>query len=69
MPHNFKKKSNQVCAWLLTGVNENKNERLFSETITFRNRLKGTLFYGNIALLISNQDSVIKILFIVKRRK
>ena len=69
MPHNFKKKSNQVCAWLLTGVNENKNERLFSETITFRNRLKGTLFYGNIALLISNQDSVIKILFIAKWRK
>ena len=48
----FKKISNQICAWLLTGVDENKNERLFSETIAFRNRLKGTLFYGNIALLI-----------------
>ena len=40
--------------------NENKNERLFSEIIAFRIRLKGTRFYGKIALLTSDQDSVKK---------
>ena len=51
----------------MDGINKNKIERLFSETIAFRIRLKGTQFYGKIALLISNQDSVKNILFIVKR--
>ena len=37
----------------MDGVNKNKIERLFSETIAFRIRLKGTRFYGKIALLIS----------------
>ena len=40
----------------MDGVNENKIKRLFSETIAFRTRLKGTRFYGKITLLISDQD-------------
>ena len=48
--------------------NENKNGRLFSETFIFIIWLKGSRFYGSIALQISNQDSVKKILFIVNRR-
>ena len=42
----------------MDGVNKNKIERLFSETIAFRIRLKGTRFYGKIVLLLSDQDSV-----------
>ncbi len=42
----------------MDGVNKNKIERLFSETIAFRIRLKGTRFYGKITMLISNQDSL-----------
>ena len=42
----------------IDGVNENKNERLIYETIAFKIRLKGTRFYGKIALLFSDQDSV-----------
>ena len=50
--------SNQICAWLMDGVNKNKIERLFSETIAFRIRLKGTRFYGKITMLISDQYSL-----------
>ena len=42
----------------MDGVNKNKIERLFSETIAFRIRLKGTKFYGKIILLLSDQDSL-----------
>jgi len=42
----------------LDGVNKKKIERLFSETIVFRIRLKGTQFYGKIALLVSDNDPV-----------
>ena len=42
----------------MDGVNKNKIERLFSETIVFRIRLKGTRFYGKIGLLVSDNDSV-----------
>ena len=52
----------------MDGVKKNKIEKLFSEKIAFRIRLKGTRFYGKIALLISNQDSVKKYFLIVKRR-
>ena len=45
----------------IDGVNENKNERLFSETIAFKIRLKGTRIYGKIALLTSDHDSVVKV--------
>ena len=40
----------------MDGVNKNKIGRLFTETIAFRIRLKGTRFYGKITLLISDQD-------------
>ena len=50
--------SNQICAWLMDGVNKNNIERLFSETIAFRIQLKGTKFYGKIILLLSDQDSL-----------
>ena len=50
--------SNQVSAWLMDGVNKNKIERLFSETIAFRIQLKGTKFYGKITLLLSDQNSL-----------
>ena len=50
--------SNQVGAWLMDGVNKNKIERLFSETIAFRIQLKGTKFYGKITLLLSDQNSL-----------
>ena len=53
----------------MDGVNKNKIERLFSETIAFRIRLKGTQFYGKITLLISNQDSVKKKLFLIDKRR
>ena len=56
MQHNLKK-SDQICANFLTGVNENKDEILNSGTITFIIQLKGTRFYGNIALLKRSQDS------------
>ena len=52
----------------MDGVNINKIKRLFSVTIAFKIRLKGTRFYGKIALLTSDQDSVIKIFSIVERR-
>ena len=42
MPQNFSRISDQKCAWLFTGMNENKNEILFSDTNVFRIRLKGT---------------------------
>ena len=42
----------------MDGVNKNNIERLFSQTIAFRIRLKGLQFYGKLALLISDQDSV-----------
>ena len=38
----------------------NKCERLFSETNAFRIQLKGNRFYDNIALLISDKNSVKK---------
>ena len=48
--------SNKVSTWLMDGVKKNKIERLFSETIAFRIRLKGIRFYGKIALLISKSN-------------
>ena len=42
----------------MDGVNKNKIERLFSETIAFRIQLKGTKFYGTITLLLSDQNSL-----------
>ena len=59
MPHNIQKFLSQIYARLLDGVNINKIKRLFSVTIAFKIRLKGTRFYGKIALLVSDQDSVI----------
>ncbi len=50
----------QIYARLLDGVNINKIKRLFSVTIAFKILLKGTRFYGKIALLTSDQDSVIQ---------
>ena len=56
MQHNLKK-SDQKCENFLTAINENKDENLNSLTVTFIIRLKGTRFYGNIALLKRSQDS------------
>jgi len=56
MQHNLKK-SDQKCENFLTAINENKDENLNSATVTFIIRLKGTRFYGNIALLKRSQDS------------
>ena len=54
---------------VIYGVNENKNERLFYETIAFKIRLKGTRFYGKIALLTSDQDSVKKVFRLLRGEK
>ena len=53
----------------MDGVNKNKIERLFSETIAFKIQLKGTRFYGKIALLVADNDSVKNFFLIVNEEK